>query len=257
MRDQHKTEHYWPERLDLLQEDKEFFQNLASKNPPPAKKHRNALNMLQGIYFETALAKYSAGLDMDEVAHDALTSVCDTFPNLVQTYPPKTEFAATRPGYSQVHRQIAILVLSKATAPQVAAYFAAFDMFDLEADSYGGYDRIWTAYRAKFGLPLQGDPAQTHWPEAFAPLWLAFDPAEPDFGRAHSVKKFLENWYQEMAPQLAAQTDRPGTKEFPNSYVGYWCIEAAAAVVALGLDDTSFRDHPHYPKDWADWARLG
>jgi len=41
----------------------------------------------------------------------------------------------------------------------------------------------------------------------------------------------------------------------PGAYVGYWCIEAAAAAVTWDIDDTASRDHPHYPEDWADWAR--
>jgi hypothetical protein len=34
-----------------------------------------------------------------------------------------------------------------------------------------------------------------------------------------------------------------------NTYVGYWSFEAAAVVKILGIDDSSFRDSPYYPKD--------
>lgn len=255
MRDTLKTADYWPERLLLLDEDKEFFHDLCEQNPYPSEKNENGYYALTDTYFETALAKYSAGDSLDDVSRIALTSVCDVFPKLVEMYPPGTEFFTTRPGYSAVHRQIAVLVLCKASVKQISAYFAAFDKFDLEKDNYGGYDKIWACYRNYFQIPLKEQPAQVHWPKAFSNLWLAIDPEEPDFARPHMIKKFLEVWYKEMSSQMAAETDRPGTEQFPNSYVGYWCIEAAAAVVMMDIDDSSFRDHPHYPKDWADWAR--
>lgn len=34
-----------------------------------------------------------------------------------------------------------------------------------------------------------------------------------------------------------------------NVYCGYWCFPAAAIVKIKGLDDSSFRDNPYYPKD--------
>jgi hypothetical protein len=40
-------------------------------------------------------------------------------------------------------------------------------------------------------------------------------------------------------------------------YVGHWCLEAAAAVAILGLDDASLRAHPHYPGDLVDFWRAG
>jgi len=32
-------------------------------------------------------------------------------------------------------------------------------------------------------------------------------------------------------------------------------VEAAAVAVTLDMDDTPFRGHEHYPKDFADWAK--
>jgi hypothetical protein len=37
--------------------------------------------------------------------------------------------------------------------------------------------------------------------------------------------------------------------------IGYWCFEAAGIVEALGIDDRTFRDHPHYPADLAEFHR--
>jgi hypothetical protein len=37
--------------------------------------------------------------------------------------------------------------------------------------------------------------------------------------------------------------------------IGYWCIEAAGIVTALGIDDTAFADDAHYPKDLVAFTR--
>ena len=38
-------------------------------------------------------------------------------------------------------------------------------------------------------------------------------------------------------------------------YVGYWCFEAAGLVAALDINDETFADHPHYPKDLVAFYR--
>jgi hypothetical protein len=38
-------------------------------------------------------------------------------------------------------------------------------------------------------------------------------------------------------------------------YFGYWAWEVAGVVAAAGIDDASFRDHPHYPRDLVDHYR--
>ncbi len=40
-----------------------------------------------------------------------------------------------------------------------------------------------------------------------------------------------------------------------SGYPGYWCVEAAGVVAALGIDDSSFADHPHYPRDLVTFFR--
>jgi hypothetical protein len=34
-----------------------------------------------------------------------------------------------------------------------------------------------------------------------------------------------------------------------NTYVGYWCFQAAAITKIMKLDDSIYRDHKFYPKD--------
>jgi len=69
------------------------------------------------------------------------------------------------------------------------------------------------------------------------------------------LKQFVEHWYVEL--------NRPGDQQpywyiygdpekhslEMGSYFGRWCIEAVAAVKALGLDDSLCLGHEHYPGD--------
>jgi hypothetical protein len=65
------------------------------------------------------------------------------------------------------------------------------------------------------------------------------------------VKKFLEGWYKRNK-NLAAWYDTHHDDD--SGYVGYWCFEAALVVPLFGIDDTSFRDHEHYPGDLVHFA---
>lgn len=70
---------------------------------------------------------------------------------------------------------------------------------------------------------------------------------------------FVEKWYKglDRPPKkgLSEQTamyDRPYWYKYhtlEGGYFGYWCVEAAAAAKAFGLDDTLCLGHPHYPGD--------
>ncbi|MGB3468117.1 MAG: PoNe immunity protein domain-containing protein [Cyclobacteriaceae bacterium] len=65
------------------------------------------------------------------------------------------------------------------------------------------------------------------------------------------VEKFLTNeWY--IGHKDASWYD----SHKGDTYIGYWCFEAAAVTCIKGLDDSSYRDHPYYPKDLADYYRA-
>jgi len=73
--------------------------------------------------------------------------------------------------------------------------------------------------------------------------------------QADLLREFVDHWYPELA--------RKGKNELwwylygdpekhpleMGSYFGRWCIEAVAAVKALGLDDSQCLGHEHYPGD--------
>lgn len=75
----------------------------------------------------------------------------------------------------------------------------------------------------------------------YAPLLKVLD-AEPS-ERPALMKAFLDGWYKN-------RKDRPGYDAHTrdnDGYYGYWCYEAALVTRLFDIDDSSFRDHPHYP----------
>ena len=91
-------------------------------------------------------------------------------------------------------------------------------------------------------------------PEVFKSLREAI--LEEDTIIAQSfIKQFIENeWYQNHKKADSGWVD--SHKSEHDLYVGYWCFEAAAITCIKGLDDSSYRDHPYYPKDLADYYRA-
>ncbi|RZK22013.1 MAG: DUF1911 domain-containing protein [Hymenobacter sp.] len=89
------------------------------------------------------------------------------------------------------------------------------------------------------------------YPKAYQALYEALD--APAAQQAELLQQFLSNWYKQMR-----NTGWHDAHKMPNGggYFGYWCWEAAAVAVALGVDDTGFRDSVYYPRDLADFARA-
>ncbi|MBW3243280.1 DUF1911 domain-containing protein [Epibacterium sp. DP7N7-1] len=259
MRDKIAGSKFWLQALKHQIDDIEYFERSYKNRPEtPFPSHGNqgakGLPLLTSL-FEMSLLLYSAGAPMEEVVAPGHRVVVKHFPEIVSNFGTTMPNGVPWHGYTTAHRFIAQLVLCKATQAEAAAFFEALEQFDRMRDADGGYDRIWAAFRQFFGLPEVPVTSDVHWPEAYQNLWLAIDPAEPEFARPNHLKKFVDGWYGEMASELAAETTRGENLGENSTYVGYWCLEAAAASVAFGIDDRELRDHPHYPGEWADWAR--
>ncbi|WP_150803484.1 PoNe immunity protein domain-containing protein [Pseudomonas fluorescens] len=69
--------------------------------------------------------------------------------------------------------------------------------------------------------------------------------------RPELLKSYLDEWYH--ASRREPYVDRHLEGGF--SHFGYWAWEAAAVTWLLGIDDSSYREMPFYPKDWADFAK--
>jgi hypothetical protein len=86
-------------------------------------------------------------------------------------------------------------------------------------------------------------PATTRaFPEEFAELYQALEAAPSQ--RAALIARYLQRW-PEMTRQFGFR--------IAEQKLGYWCFEAAGLAAALGVDDSSFADDPHYPRDLADY----
>ena len=110
-----------------------------------------------------------------------------------------------------------------------------------------------------FAAFVTGEPIDTdqpveklRHPALYGDLWQAMQLRQD--GSA-PLKRYLEGWYKMYENKDGAGTLGIGGHVKMIRYQGYWCWEAAAVCVMLGIDDDSFANHPYYPKDLADWAR--
>jgi Domain of unknown function (DUF1911) len=207
--------------------------------------------------FERLLAWYSAGSPIAPLALESMDILCRAWPSHVAALPPGNRTTpATWPGHSTMVRWASLLVLAQASALEVKAFKKTHDAFDGHASKRGKpRDTIVETFVASL-LPGSGPSASSTvvWPGAYTSLWRAIAPDTEDAERVSWMQKFVQHWYRRMKPEAAAQSGR--LEAGSTAYVGYWCIEAAAGVIVANIDDRSFRDHPHYPAAWADWARA-
>ena len=80
--------------------------------------------------------------------------------------------------------------------------------------------------------------------------------AEPE-QRPALMTAFLKRWFkgQKECDWWGSHINRRGTPVLDTGFFGYWAFEAALVTYLWDIDDTSFRDLPHYPKDLIDYAR--
>ena len=88
------------------------------------------------------------------------------------------------------------------------------------------------------------------YPKAYQPLYDALD--APVAQQADLVRQFLKGWYKGIKA-VGWHDAHKGPDG--GGFVGYWCWEAAGVALAFGIEDTSFRNLPYYPKDLAEFAQ--
>jgi hypothetical protein len=68
---------------------------------------------------------------------------------------------------------------------------------------------------------------------------------------------FLKRWFkgQKECDWWGSHINRRGTPILDTGFFGYWAFEAALVTYLWDIDDSSYRDLPHYPKDLIDYAR--
>lgn len=257
MRDLRKPAEYWQDVLKTkaayIEEDRTDSED---QSLSVEKRHRFGELYIKGA-FEFCLARYSAGESLTEISRLGSELIGDTYPTYVEKFPPKMPAlnCATRPSYSQMHRKFALLVLSNASRDQSNRFVRAYDRWDYQGLPVPGHrDSIFEAYARRLtGDDRRAAATGVNWPEAYQALSSAIHVHGKE--RAEALGEFVQRWYRVMASEVTANTELLGPNVTPNQYVGYWCIEAAAASVLFDIDDSTVRDHEHYPTDWADWAR--
>lgn len=206
--------------------------------------------------FETLLARYSAGDVVAEIAAEARVLFGHDFPAYIAAFPPRPRSGAKRPSEEDLLRRAALLILSRPSTAEGAAFVAAVGMWDRAGTpAVIKGDRVLAALLAALDRSApQPDGDKVVWPGAYRTLWTALAPATAQDRRLPALQQFLDGWYRQMEDQGTGQSGRQQKGNL--SFVGYWCLEAAAAVVIAGLDDSTLRDHPHYPADLADFWRA-
>jgi len=86
------------------------------------------------------------------------------------------------------------------------------------------------------------------WPKDNKPMLEVIELSQTDKTAAvQRLKKYVDKeWFKTLKEGLITNTSK--------SYRGYWCIEAAALVKALGLDDTELKESKYYPYDMAHFC---
>lgn len=108
-------------------------------------------------------------------------------------------------------------------------------------------------------LFLLGHLVNCRYPDLSKTTYMPFRGIIPkqgfDYIDSKYIKKYLSNWYKNTKlhtwHNYLNNVEKGGI-----SYFGYWSFESAAVVAILGIDDSSFRDNPYYPKDLVDYYRA-
>ncbi|MDR0779573.1 MAG: DUF1911 domain-containing protein [Pseudomonadales bacterium] len=125
--------------------------------------------------------------------------------------------------------------------PRVAA------LWDYENDDRDGLlERLIAPYVP--GRAAPPDTCTRHLPY-FKTLKIFSAPPEQ---RPALMSRYLDAWYKASRREPYYDSHTQGRL---HGYQGYWSFEAAAIVVELGIDDSSFRDKPFYPAEFADCGK--
>lgn len=72
---------------------------------------------------------------------------------------------------------------------------------------------------------------------------------------AKAMGDYVRKWYPSMKGRANFWNMHEEATPQYTTYVGYWAMCAAAFTYLLGIDDSTYRDNPVYPKDMIDYAR--
>lgn len=203
---------------------------------------------LNGNHLNRTSALYSSGAEMQEVAAAARKLLLEAYPQFISVCredpaKAKRDYGG---GWADRYRYLSLAILIDLSLDDSAIFIDALDFWPER-------DKGWELMIAGLGYKDRPKAKELRWPQAYESLYLAMDLETEDYARQGYIKNFLKTWLPEMRRGTAGGYESPDKTK---NYHGIWCFEAAAATVMMDIDDTSFRDHEHYPKDFADWARY-
>ena len=201
--------------------------------------------------FTVALLLFSGGRPMDEL-RPALEAALTSFEDFLNDEQAPLEYVdlAIQTYYVEALWLLSLtklLGLSDTQVERVANIYAADETND-------GADELFETLLAKLGRKsfeaeglIHEDPYQ---------LLLDCIKAEPD-DRPALMTKFLKRWFkgQKECDWWGSHIPRKGTTVLDTGFFGYWAFEAALVTYLWDIDDSTYRDLPHYPKDLIDHAR--
>jgi len=94
-------------------------------------------------------------------------------------------------------------------------------------------------------VPGRSVPNGLMHPNPYRPLLDAVNSTGDN--REKNIREFLKIYYKGMKGTYWYDSH----KKLDAGFFGYWCLELAALVKGLGIDDRSFSDNPFYPRDFA------
>jgi len=116
-------------------------------------------------------------------------------------------------------------------------------LFVLNLIGHAGEDSLLDHIAVALGDTARQIARQSKYPKVYDPLVEVI--TSPEDKRPAKLKKYIEGWYKRMKPIYWHDNHEGGE----GAYFGYWCFEAALAVMLFNIDDASFCDNPYYPVD--------
>ena len=235
------------EETAYLEADKARIEQFIADKGEKASGRAKEIFQLQVICASMA---YSRGDAIDDVRERIVSAFLDLkyLHQLYAKYPD--EIRVNRGSYWDALRRLTYAV----------AYFPGQEGVDraiYDVEFFGKTDPILVAMLDWLkGNPIRRDreDSELDFPESFIDLWHAI--SYPRDEQAGALKRYIENWYEDNLKIRGEGAPGIGSHEKMIRYQGYWCWEAAAVAIMMDIDDTTFRDHEHYPKDLVAWART-
>lgn len=201
---------------------------------------------------DIALLNFSGGSSMSQIRVDVLHAI-ESFESFLEDEHAAFDSIdlAIQDSYIEALWLLSLtklLGLGDEQIARVANIYAADETND-------GADELFEALLAKLGRKsyfaeglIHEDPYQ---------LLLDCIKAEPD-DRPALMTAYLKRWFKghKECDWWGSHIPRKGTTVLDTGFFGYWAFEAALVTYLWDIDDFSYRDLPHYPKDLIDYARA-